>query len=88
MVIESIVTGNTLDTLISSVIAATIAYLFWRIRRMDQRIETMLDKEDIKELIQYRIDTVNEKTRNTEEAIKRVEEKLDLLINQLMKSRK
>ena len=70
-----------------AIVGGIIGYLFWRIKKMEDRLEKAMSKEDIKELIKDKLEPVKvlieEQSKDIKEQkqdIKDMDKKLDRLL--------
>lgn len=64
---------------------AVIAYLFHKLRKIENKSETILSRKEIKELVHSEIAPMKVRQEDLKEDLARIEKKLDILIEQKLR---
>ena len=63
--------------------AGAIGYLFWNLKNMNTRITHLMDENEIRQLIQDKMEVFETRQRTLEKRLDRVDNKLDLILDKL-----
>lgn len=58
-----------------------VGYLWWVFKRMQEKTETIMSKEDIKELIETKLDVVQVEMDSLKDRLDKIDSKLEKLID-------
>ena len=58
-------------------VASFCAYLFYRFKKLEERMTKAMSKEDIKELIGYHVDPIKEEQVDIKKDLNKLSEKID-----------
>lgn len=73
----------TLEKIVGGIIAAIIPLIFWRQYKLNDRLSKTLTREEVEELMDRRVEHMDQKVSDTYSYIVRVDKKLDTIILEL-----
>jgi hypothetical protein len=80
--------GATLELFISGVAAGAAAYLWYRFKKVENKMETSMNREEVKEMINDKVRPLEYLIKDTSNDIKRVDTKLDKILTTLLSESK
>lgn len=75
------------QVIINALVGAVVAYLFYRMKRMEDNVDKALDEAKARQLIEDKLEPIRVTEEDTAEDIKRLEAKIDMLIRLQMESK-
>lgn len=80
--------SGTVEGLVSAIIAGLVAYLWYRFRRIDKKIEESVSREEVKEMIEDKVKHIEFMINDINSDVKRMDYKLDKVLTALLQSKK
>lgn len=69
-----------LDLVIKAVFAFLSGYFFWRLKKMESKVETSVNRKEVREMIEDQIKPYAVMQVKLEDRLERIEDKLDKLL--------
>lgn len=80
--------SGTVEGLVSAIVAGVVAYLWYRFRRIDKKIEESVSREEVKEMIEDKVKHIEFMINDINSDVKRIDYKLDKVLTALLQSKK
>lgn len=80
--------SGTVEGLVSAIIAGAVAYLWYRFRRIDKKMEESVSREEVKEMIEDKVKHIEFMVNDINSDVKRMDYKLDKVLTALLQSKK
>jgi membrane protein implicated in regulation of membrane protease activity len=80
--------SGTVEGLVSAIVAGVVAYLWYRFRRIDKKIEESVSREEVKEMIEDKVKHIEFMINDINSDVKRMDYKLDKVLTALLQSKK
>jgi membrane protein implicated in regulation of membrane protease activity len=79
--------SGTVEGLVSAIIAGAVAYLWYRFRRIDKKMEESVSREEVKEMIEDKVKHIEFMVNDINSDVKRMDYKLDKVLTALLQSK-
>lgn len=76
--------SGTVEGLVSAIVAGAVAYLWYRFRRIDKKMEESVSKQEVKEMIDEKVKHIEYIINDINSDVKRMDYKLDKVLTALL----
>lgn len=80
--------SGTVEGLVGAIIAGAIAYVWYRFRRIETKMEESVSKKEVKEMIEDKVKYIEHMVNDINSDVKRMDYKLDKVLTALLNTNK
>jgi DNA-binding ferritin-like protein len=79
--------SGTVEGFIAALIAGATAYVWYRFKQIENKVESSVTRYEVKEMIEDRVKYIEHVIKDSNDDIKRIDSKLDKVLTALLRSR-
>jgi type VI protein secretion system component VasK len=80
--------SGTVEGLVGAIVAGAIAYVWYRFRRIDKKMDESITRDEVKEMIEDKVKHIEYMVNDINSDVKRMDYKLDRVLTALLSANK